>query len=114
MGLAGESLLCDPGRGLYSREYFRQQCYENFFDNSLSHSVPRIDGKLQMPGPEFGGRARYCGKILEHSEIERCKYVLIDFQPAYDVPGLELAHRRLTFNSNSGEVTLEDDIRCGR
>jgi hypothetical protein len=108
--VAGKSLLCDPGRGLYSREYFRQQRYENFFNNSLSHSVPRIDGKLQMPGPEFGGKTQYHGKILEHGQKEGCKYALIDMQPAYDVPGLELARRSITFDPNNGEVTLEDNF----
>ena len=43
----GESLLCDPGRGLYSKDYFRQARYENIFCNSIGHSVPRIDGLLQ-------------------------------------------------------------------
>ena len=104
----GESLLCDPGRGLYSREYFRQQRYQNFFNNSLSHNVPRIGGKLQMPGPEFGGKSQYHGKIVEYGEKGSCKYVLIDLHPAYDVLGLEFARRSLTFNPSDGEVVLED------
>jgi hypothetical protein len=108
--VAGESLLCDPGRGLYSRQYFREHRYENFFNNSLSHSVPRIDGKLQMPGPEFGGKKQYHGTILEHGDRDGCKYVLVDLQPAYDVPGLERARRRLIFDPTGGQVTLEDDF----
>jgi hypothetical protein len=108
--VAGESLLCDPGRGLYSREYFRQHRYENFFNNSLSHSIPRIDGKLQTPGPEFGGKKQYHGEIVEHGEREGCKYVLIDLQPAYDIADLERARRRLTFDPNRGELILEDDF----
>ncbi len=110
INIAGESLLCDPGRGLYSGPYFRHQRYENFFANSLSHSVPRIDGRLQMPGPEFGGAGQYHGKILEHGETEGRKRVLIDFQPAYDVPGLEAARRSLDFDSTTGETTLVDDF----
>ena len=106
----GESLLCDPGRGLYSREYFRETRYENFFNNSLSHSVPRIGGQLQMPGPEFGGKAQFHGKILEHGEKENSKYTLIDLQPAYDISELELAQRTLTFSPASGEVVLEDSF----
>lgn len=106
--VAGESLLCDPGRGLYSREYFRQTRYENFFNNSLSHSVPRINGQLQMPGPEFGGKAQYHGKIVETGEADKQKFVMINLQPAYDVPGLEQAHRKLSFDPTNGEVILED------
>ena len=106
--VAGESLLCDPGRGLYSREYFRQTRYENFFNNSLSHSVPRIDGQLQMPGPEFGGKAQYHGKIVEHGEADGPKYASIDLRPAYDVPGLASARRKLSFDPAVGAVILED------
>ena len=57
----GESLLCDPGRGRYSKEYFRQNRYQNIFCNSIGHNVPRIGGQLQAPGPEFGGSHQYHG-----------------------------------------------------
>ncbi len=46
----GESLIPDPGRGLYSKEYFRAGRYQNIFNNSYSHSVPRIGGQLQAAG----------------------------------------------------------------
>ena len=104
----GESLLCDPGRGLYSREYFRQPRYENIFCNSLSHNVPRIGGKLQSPGPEFGGHQRYRGEIVEHAERDDEKSVVIDFQRAYDLPALTSARRTLRLAPNTGETLLED------
>lgn len=104
----GESLLCDPGRGLYSREYFRQERYQNFFNNSLSHSVPRIAGALQSPGPEFSGKQLYRGEIIEvHNEKEH-KSVTIDLHQAYDLPQLQLARRKLSFNSQTGRTLLED------
>jgi len=108
--VAGESLLCDPGQGLYSREYFREQRYENFFNNSLSHSVPRIGDHLQMPGPEFGGSKKYHGKIIEHAKTDGGKFVAIDLHPAYDIPSMKLAHRRLTFTKAGGEVLLDDQF----
>jgi len=104
----GESLLCDPGRGLYSREYFRQQRYENIFCNSISHSVPRIGGHLQAPGPEWNGHQQYHGVIVEHSERDDEKSVVIDFHRAYDLPALTLARRTLRLLPNTGETTLED------
>lgn len=104
----GESLLCDPGRGLYSREYFRQARYENLFCNSLSHSVPRIGGCLQTPGPEFGGGEQYRGEIGAYGESGREKYVVIDFHKAYALPALTLARRWLRLAPGSGEALLED------
>lgn len=108
--VAGESLLCDPGRGLYSREYFRQQRYKNFFNNSLSHSVPRIGGQLQMPGPEFGGKAQYHGKIMEYGETDGRKFAVVDLQPAYDISSLEMARREISFEPVGGELRLEDNF----
>lgn len=104
----GESLLCDPGRGLYSREYFRQERYQNIFCNSLSHNVPRIAGQLQSPGPEFGGSKQYHGRIVECGEAEGKKYVVIDIHPAYNLPDLTLARRQLALSPDTGEATLED------
>ena len=60
----GESLLCDPGRGKYSKEYFRLPRYENIFCNSFGHGVPVIGGRLQAPGPEFGGHQQYHGTVV--------------------------------------------------
>lgn len=108
--VAGENLLCDPGRGLYSREYFRMQRYDNFFNNSLSHSVPCIGGQLQKPGPEFSPKAEYQGKITGHGEIDGRKYVIIDIHSAYNIPELELARRKLTFDPAGGEVILDDSF----
>jgi hypothetical protein len=51
----GENLLTDPGRGLYSRNYFGERRYESAFASSYGHSVPRIDGQLQAAGAEFRG-----------------------------------------------------------
>ena len=104
----GESLLCDPGRGLYSREYFRQPRYANVFCNSIGHSVPRIGGHLQAPGPEFGGHQRYHGVIAEYREHHDEKSVVMDFHQAYELPSLTLAQRTLRLMPSLGETLLED------
>lgn len=106
--VGGESLICDPGRGMYSREYFREQRYQNVFCNSYSHSVPRIAGQLQQPGPEFGGSRQYHGKIIAHGEEGAEKVFVIDLQPAYSAPDLLLARRTLRLNPASGVASLED------
>ncbi|MFZ6031227.1 MAG: heparinase II/III domain-containing protein [Chloroflexota bacterium] len=107
VNVAGESLLCDPGRGLYSREYFRRQRYDNLFNNSFGHSVPCIGGQLQSPGPEFGGRRRFYGTIVEQGQSGEAKKVVIDFHTAYDLPALVLARRTLTLDA-AGVVCLHD------
>lgn len=106
----GETLICDPGRGLYSREYFRQSRYENLFCNSIGHSVPRIGGQLQQPGPEFGGRKQYHGRIVEQRSSAENKSVVIEMQDAYALSALKLAQRTLQLQPKTGEITLTDDF----
>jgi hypothetical protein len=108
--LDGSSLLCDPGPGLYSREYFRRGRYDNLFNSSLGHSVPRIGGQLQSPGPEFGGRRQFYGTILSHSFEGGQKQAQIDMRPAYDLPTLREARRSLWLSAADGAVLLEDSF----
>jgi len=110
VNVGGESLLPDPGRGFYSKAYFRQARYENVFNNSYSHSVPRIGGQLQAPGPEFGGRGEFHGTLVDHGQRGSTKYVVIDFHAAYDLPDLRRARRTLELDTRTGAVTLTDDF----
>ncbi len=104
----GEDFLCDPGRGLYSKEYFREQRFSNIFCNSYGHSVPRIGGRLQMPGPKFGQGELAQGQIIDLGHMGTEKYVLIDIHPVYGLPELTLARRRLILDEKTGIVRLED------
>jgi hypothetical protein len=104
----GESLLCDPGRGKYSKEYFRLPRYENIFCNSFGHGVPTIGGQLQSPGPEFGGCQRYHGTVIACETGSDEKSAVVDFQHAYDIPNLILARRTLRLNPKTGDASLED------
>ena len=78
----GESLLTDPGRGLYSRFYFSDQRYENIFANSFGHSVPRIGGQLEAPGAEFRG------ELFEVQLAGTFKKAVVEFPRAYPLPQL--------------------------
>jgi hypothetical protein len=106
----GESLIPDPGRGLYSKEYFRQARYDNVFNNSYSHSVPRIGGQLQAPGPEFGGSRQYHGTIIAHGQRKGMKFSVIDFHEAYELPDLRRARRTLELDAETGTITLTDEF----
>ncbi len=93
--VAGENLLTDPGRGLYSRAYFGPQRYENIFTNSYGHSLPRIDGCLQGVGREFAGT------LLEIApEQEEYKQAAVEFGRAYPCADLASAERRLLLSSD--------------
>lgn len=107
----GESLLCDPGRGLYSKDYFRQARYENIFCNSIGHSVPRIGGHLQTPGPEFHGTRAHHGEITEVVTGTPLKTVRIELKNAYSIAELAGLERRLDLDAATGSLTLADSFR---
>jgi hypothetical protein len=110
INIGGESLLPDPGRGLYSKDYFRQQRYANVFNNSYSHAVPRIGGQLQAAGPEFGGHRQYFGTLIEHHADGPVKAAVIDFHTAYALPTLTLTRRTFHLETSTGIVTLTDEF----
>jgi hypothetical protein len=89
VNIGGETLLTDPGRGLYSREYFSEGRYNNPFASSYGHSVPLIAGQLQATGRAYAG---YIARTDTQSEIKR---VEIDITQAYALSELLLARREL-------------------
>jgi hypothetical protein len=100
----GESLLTDPGRGLYTRQYFGPERYESIFANSYGHSVPRIGGQMQKEGREF------CGQIVSVEIGKPVKRVELEFAHAYPVADLAGA-RRLIKLDESGTTWLQDAFR---
>jgi hypothetical protein len=107
----GESLLTDPGRGLYNRFYFSERRYENIFANSFGHSVPRIGGQLQAPGHEFHG------ELVEAGTSGAFKRALVEFARAYPVAGLSSLRRELKLAADPpqgaevGTIWLEDTFQ---
>jgi hypothetical protein len=104
----GEDLLCDPGRGRYSREYFSQRRFENPFCSSLGHSVPKIGNCLQRPGPRFGESPQARGEIVAHGRDRGSKFVLIEMAPVYFLASLKHARRKLALAESSGDILLVD------
>ena len=99
--IGDQTYLCDPGSGLYNKDYFSAKRYENVLANSYGHSVPRIDGELQGTGDKYTGRL----SLPEQGCIE------IDFEDAYPVSSLQKAHRKFTLSSDG--VFLEDSFVFG-
>jgi len=101
----GETYLCDPGRGLYSRQYFSPTRYENVFANSFGHSVPVVGGDLQAPGRE------HAGEIESFDVNAEPKHVTAEIGGAYAVDALQGLERTIlvaTEGEAAGTVTLVD------
>jgi hypothetical protein len=101
----GENLLTDPGRGLYSRQYFGPNRYDNIFANSYGHSVPRIGGQLQAPGRQHRGELAEVKVKVEAKD--EAKAATVEFARAYPVEALVRATRTLSVG-DKGVVILTD------
>lgn len=102
-GALGETFLTDPGAGLYTRQYFSDQRYDNLFANSYGHSVPRIGGKLQQTGKDFAG------EILRIETGPVQKRVEMEIAQAYPrVVTAALLSARRTLALNGSVLTLTD------
>lgn len=76
-----QRVICDFGVGAYVRQYFdSNERYKIFACNSLSHSIPIVDGKLQSYG------TKYCGKVLSQDKNS----ITMDIAKAYENAPLNL------------------------
>jgi len=103
----GESLLCDPGAGLYSKEYFTDVIRnKNIFCNSYGHNLPVIDGCLQKRGEQFKGTVT----AFEPKE----KMVEMEFAQAYGLAGVKSIKRTLRLEAGTNSAVLEDNFCFSR
>ena len=99
----GETLLCDPERGLYDN--YKKFGHDNvLFSNSYGHSVPVIGGRPQSKGAE------YAGEVTAYEPDEAEKRVEMELAGAYEFAGLTTARRVFRLQSvgeASGELVIE-------
>ncbi|OBT42715.1 hypothetical protein VE00_07257 [Pseudogymnoascus sp. WSF 3629] len=101
----GVMLLCDIGKGEYTKSYFGPDRYDTFCTSSKSHNVPIVDGHGQRDGRE------YCARNVT---FDQNGSILMDIAPTYAVNGLTSLVRRLSFDNQTGRLSLLDDIKVSR
>ena len=95
----GKQLLADLGSGLYTRQYFDKNTRYSILEcSSRSHSLPIIDGNIQV----FGQK-----KAAKDVKFENGIFSL-DLAPAYECDGLTSIRRTFSFTEDS--VTLSDEF----
>lgn len=97
----GVDFITDLGAGEYTRDYFNENRYTIFCNQSLSHSVPIINKSVQKNGPNF--RANQC--ILK-DEFK----MQIEFSNAYHIEELEGLFRTINMNPKDGQLWLHDEF----
>ncbi|OBT88930.1 hypothetical protein VE02_02860 [Pseudogymnoascus sp. 03VT05] len=101
----GVMLLCDIGKGEYTKSYFGPDRYDTFCTSSKSHNVPIVDGHSQRDGRE------YCARNVN---FDQNGSILMDIAATYAVNGLTSLVRRLSFDNKTGHMSLLDEIKVSR
>ena len=117
--LCGESLIVDPGRGRFSREYFGAGRYDLLVNQSFGHSCPVPNGQMQGPathvrrGDSRTG-AQYHARLLEHRSDETQDLLRLELAGAWDeASDLESLVRTVTLlrDCPAGRIELLDEVR---
>jgi hypothetical protein len=95
----GKMVFHDLGSGQYTKDYFNENRYTIFCNQSLSHNVPVINGEGQKPGGEYGARDCRIGPGAE---------MVLDMAGAYGLEGLRSLKRSFVFDLLRGGLVLED------
>jgi len=66
----GFPLLIDVGSGTYTRKTFSDKRYEIWYNCSEFHNLPTINGKNQLPGPDFKALNVVCNSGKDFSELK--------------------------------------------
>ena len=117
--LGGESLIADPGRGRFSREYFGAGRYDLLVNQSFGHSCPVPNGQMQGPLSHLrhGDRridASYHARLLEHRADETQDLLRLELADAWDeAADLESLTRTVALRRDcpAGRIELLDEVR---
>ncbi|OKP76006.1 hypothetical protein A3842_18745 [Paenibacillus sp. P3E] len=99
--------LSDLGSGEYTAGYFGAERYTYDCNGSQGHSVPIIDGQLQLPG------AGACAKVLEAEAGGDESVLKLDLTAAYGYGPLERLTRSFSWQTSDvlPVLTMTDDFR---
>ncbi|MDI1462591.1 heparinase II/III family protein [Catellatospora sp. KI3] len=103
----GESVLDDLGPGEYTADYFGDRRYDSLHPSARGHSVPVVDGRLQLPGRDRAA------KVLRYAADAEATHFDLDLTAAYEVDGLRSLIRRFRW-SPTGRLELTDEIVADR
>jgi hypothetical protein len=99
----GESLITDPGRGTYTRQYFGPERYTYLVNNSRGHSVPVVAGFDQPAGREFAA------SVVDHEHSAERDSLGLELTAAYPKEaGLTSLRRTAVLDRTVHTISLTD------
>jgi hypothetical protein len=103
VAVGDETILTDPGRGVYTRQYFGPERYTFLVNNSMGHSVPVVNGHLQGTGEAFAAL------VLAQSFDSGVDTLTLDLAAAYPPEaGAVRIVREARYQRKAGTIDLID------
>lgn len=98
----GENYITDPGKGLYTKQYFDPKTrYQSDWPKSLMHSVPIVSQQVQGVGSQYAG-------TISNVEVQgNAKTIAVDMSKAYTVPALKSLHRLIRAYEEADAYVIE-------
>ncbi len=107
-------VIVDPGAGQYISTSFTPQRYSIWYNNSLNHNVPSVNGLMQKNGP------RYDGKVMSPQELYAPMYgatdvcfendrFSLDISGAYGDENIKHWKREFYFDRKNNAITVTED-----
>ena len=104
-----EVLVADPGGPtVYNNRTFSAERYTIKLFTSLTHSVPVVAGRAQIPSRNA------CTKVLKTDFTEARDEIIMDIASAYEAPELKKLVRTFIFDRRAGSLTVQDDFEFSR
>ena len=104
-----EVLVADPGGPtVYNSRTFSEERYTIKLFTSLTHSVPVVAGRTQIPSRNA------CTKVLKTDFTDARDEIVMDITSAYDAPELKKLVRTFIFDRRAGSLTVQDDFEFSR
>lgn len=95
--------LVDPGSPIYTQKTFSDERYSSVFCNSVGHSVPTINSRLQEEGADHFGTL-----TVENLNGTGQKQAVIDMTDAYPEGTVQCLSRTFVLDSDANRLLLED------
>jgi hypothetical protein len=98
--VGNKGVFVDIGMGIYNKQYFSEGRYEIINNSAKGHSLPQINGNVQLPGKEYR---------VSDFKVDG-DTVTMDLTNAYGCKELESLKRTFEFFRN-GNLKITDEIR---
>jgi hypothetical protein len=105
VAVGDRAVLVDPGMEVYTARTFGPRRYESNVMNSYGHPVPKVAGRLQLPGRQHAAR------VVRTEFTPAADTVVLDLTAAYDAPELVRLVRTFTVRRQPRvEVVIVDEV----